>query len=76
MNNLSDVVAVLEAIERRLSKIEEDKTAYKILEVLAEINRKLDGIEELKETNSSLQYVRGRLTDFNRTLIEITDKLG
>jgi len=76
MNNLSDVVAVLEAIERRLSKIEEDKTANKILEVLVEINRKLDGIEELKETNSSLQYVRGRLTDFNRTLIEITDKLG
>jgi hypothetical protein len=76
MNNLYDVVAVLEAIERRLSKIEEDKTANKILEELREINRKLDGIDELKETNTSLQYVRGRLTDFNSTLIEIRDKLG
>lgn len=76
MNNLYDVVAVLEAIERRLSKIEEDKTANKILEELREINRKLDGIDVLKETNTSLQYVRGRLTDFNSTLIEIRDKLG
>ena len=76
MNNLYDVVEVLKAIERRLSEIENDKTSNKILEELIKISRKLDGIEELKETNSSLQYVRGRLTDFNRTLIEIKDKLG
>ena len=75
MNNLYDVVEVLKAIERRLTEIEKDKTANEILEELIKISRKLDGIEELKETNSSLQYVRGRLTDFNRTLIEIKDKL-
>ena len=68
MNDNEEVVRVLKSIECEILQWRKDMNVKE--------SRENKLVTEIQEMNKNLYYVRDRLTEFNRTLNEINNKLN
>ncbi|NCX81226.1 MAG: hypothetical protein EBX42_06505 [Betaproteobacteria bacterium] len=67
MSDLEEMVRLLKSID---AELKEWRIAFERNE-----KNKDDVIKELRDVNKNMEYVRGRLTDFNHTLNDIKKSL-
>jgi cysteine sulfinate desulfinase/cysteine desulfurase-like protein len=68
MNDTEQIVGLLKSIEIELKELRKETSNNALT--------REKFLEELKDVNNNLVYVRGRLTDFNSTLNDINNSLN